>query len=240
MIIQARGSTALLITQPDHAALAGRIMARWKERDFDGHPRRASILLAIREHDNGWDEVDAAPILDRATGLMVDFVDVPAEVRRAIWPRAVERLSRADGWAAALVAQHAVHVYRRYRGDREWDRFFTQLEASRDEHRQQAGSGAGLTFDHLMADYFFVRMGDLLSLTFCNAWKEAPDEFGYTIHGSNERLTVTPDPFGGSEIPMDVRARELPHRAFASDSEAAEAFASARVLSYRGVVRGVN
>lgn len=240
MIIQARGSTALLITQPDHAALAGRIMARWQDRDFNAHPRRSSVLLAISEHDNGWDEVDAAPVVDSASGRLLDFVDVPADVRRAIWPRAVERLSRSDRWAAALVAQHAAHVYRRFRGDREWDRFFADLEAARDDLVRRAAAGGKLTLDDLLADYFFVRMGDLLSLTFCNAWEEAPDELGYKIRCGQSRLIVTPDPFAAREIPMEVPARELPNRTFASPSEAAGAFGSAVVFPCRGVVQGAS
>lgn len=240
MIIQARGPALLLITQPDHAALAGRIMNEWHDRDFAAHPRRSSVLLAIREHDNGWQEVDASPVLDPATGRMLDFVDIPAGARRAIWPRGVERLSE-DPWAAALVAQHAVHVYRRYRDDPDWRAFFAELEVARDRqivHAASTPAFASLTLDDLVADYFFVRMGDLLSLTFCNAWTEAPDELGYAITCRDRRVTVTPDPFGGREIPIEVPARELPNRAFVSSAEASSVFKSAPVRSHRGLVRG--
>lgn len=234
MIIQHRGGSLLLITQPDHAALAGRIMRRWTRGAFDAHPRRASILLAIDEHDNGWKEVDAAPIVDGATGRMLDFVNVPAPVRRAIWPRGVERLA-GDPWAAALVANHAVHVYRHYREEPDWQPFFAELESARARHLQRATS---LTLDDLLADYFFVRMGDLLSLTFCNAWEQAPDELGYTIRCDARGLTVTPDPFGGEAILMDAPARELPDRAFASANAAARAFHAAPVRSLTGTARG--
>lgn len=237
MIIQVKGPSALLITQPDHAALAGRIMRGWKHRDFERHPRRASVLLAITEHDNGWREVDTAPVLDDA-GRMLDFVNVPAETRRAIWPRGVARLS-ADPWAAALVAEHAVHVYRHYRGDHEWAQFFIDLEALRDSlFRLKADTTTGLTLDDLLADYFFVRMGDLLSLTFCNAWTEAPDELGYDIRCEGDLLTVAPDPFEGAELPMQVAARQLPNGEFGSPADAARAFNSAPTLPYLGKVRG--
>ncbi len=206
-------------------------MQRWADGDFPRHPRRDSILLAIREHDNGWREVDAAPVLD-PDGRMLDFVNVPADARRAIWPRGVERLS-ADPWAAALVAQHAVHVYRHYRENAEWIGFFAELEAARDAHLRRA---QGLSLDHLLGDYFFVRMGDLLSLTFCNAWSEAPDELGYAIRCAAQRLAVSPDPFAGEETVFDVPARELPNRAFGSTEDAAEAFRAAPVSSLAGVI----
>lgn len=249
MIIQARGSTALLITQPDHAALSGRLMAHWKDRDFDAHPRRASILLAVREHDNGWHEVDATPVVDPASGQVLDFMNVPADTRRAIWPRGVERLARNtnDRWAAALVAQHAVHVYRHYRHEREWTPFFAQMETARDEHAYAAAAGTrpgadtaqhARSMDELLADYFFVRVGDLLSLTFCNGWSRAPDELGYTIGYEDGRLTVEPDPFGGCEVPIEVRARLLPQTRFASGAEADRAFASATISTFRGIACG--
>ena len=68
MIIRRKGTTPLLITQPDHAQLAATIMERWQEDGFPDSPRRAAILLAIREHDNGWREVDAATDSGRQLG----------------------------------------------------------------------------------------------------------------------------------------------------------------------------
>lgn len=241
MIIQAAGPGALLITQPDHAALSARIMTAWRDRDFDRHPRRSSVLLAIGQHDNGWREVDAAPVLD-TSGRMLDFMNVPADTRRAIWPRGVRRLV-SNPWAAALVAQHAVHVYRHYRDEGEWAPFFSELESSRDEHVRRAAASqprneTALDLDVLLDDYFFVRMGDLLSLTFCNGWTEAPDELGYDIRCNGQTLSVCPDPFGRSEFAIEVTARELPRTGFESPAEAARAFDSAPAAPYRGVARG--
>ena len=108
-----------LITQPDHAALAGRIMARWVTDGFPDSPRQASILRAVVEHDHGWLDVDASPIVDPATGRIADFISAPLSVRQGIWPRGVTRLAD-DPWAAALVAQHAIHVYARYTDDPDW------------------------------------------------------------------------------------------------------------------------
>jgi Protein of unknown function (DUF3891) len=104
-----------LITQPDHAHLAGAIMKRCVP--LAARPRRDAILLAIREHDNGWIEEDAAPAVNTETGSIFDFVSAPLSVRHAVWPRGVRRLASTP-WAAALVAQHAITVYDRFRSDR--------------------------------------------------------------------------------------------------------------------------
>jgi len=98
-----------LITQPDHAHLARRIMER--SVPLAARPRRDQILHAIAEHDNGWAEEDAAPTVDPRTGSVVDFISAPLSVRHGVWPRAIARLT-ADPWAAALVAQHAITVLR--------------------------------------------------------------------------------------------------------------------------------
>lgn len=208
-------------------------MEHWREGGFPSHPRRDSILLAIREHDNGWQEVDRAPLFDASTHGLLDFTSAPADVRRAIWPRGVSRLA-GDPWAAALVAQHAVHVYRHYRGDAEWARFFHELEALRGAHLARA---RGLTSDDLQADYFFVRMGDLLSLTFCNGWQKGPEQPGYAIRFSDSRLVVTPDPFAGRTIEVSAPARALPQRPFESEQEVRDLFLAAPVNPLKGVIQ---
>src|SRR5215210_4969894 len=130
MIVRYTEDAVQLITQPDHAALAGRIMEHCA--DVVVSPRCEAILHAIAEHDNGWQEPDSMPAIDPATGRAIDFVNAAAQVRQSVWPRGVARLHR-DPWAAALVAQHAVAVYDRFRPEAEWAGFFARMEASRDE-----------------------------------------------------------------------------------------------------------
>jgi hypothetical protein len=204
MIIRPADGGDLLITQPDHAALAGRIMEAWRADGLDENPRREAILLAVREHDNGWAEPDATPMLG-ADGKVLDFMTAPDALKRAVWPRAIANLARHH-YAAALVAQHALHVYRRYRDNAGWADFFTAMETAR---RAYMGlSGVGL--ETLMLDYRFVRIGDLLSLTFCNAWTdEQRDDTGteYRAVLAGDRLLITPDPFAGLEVPLEIEGR---------------------------------
>ena len=234
MIVRPAGSSQLLITQPDHAALAGRIMRHWTAGGLQASPRVAEILLAVDEHDNGWEEVDAAPIVDEATGRILDFVHAPDDVRQGVWPRAVDRLA-ATPYAAALVAQHALHIYERYRAKPDWERFFAGMESMRDRHLE-AVPGAGI--DALLRDYVFVRLGDLASLIFCNGWSDALSESGYTLQLKKEQVVVTPDPFGGQNFPFEVPAIELPDRPFSSASEAHRAMAAAPRGAVTGTVCG--
>jgi hypothetical protein len=236
MIVRPSGSSQLLITQPDHAALAACVMREWRAGGLPESPRRTSILLAVEQHDNGWREVDAAPLVDPATGRLLDFVGAPDRIRRAVWPRGVDRLA-ATPHAAALVARHALHIYRRYRDDPAWAPFFFDLETRRDRFVREAA----LTLDNLEREYAFVRLGDLISLTFCNGWLDAQLDdsgSGYAIRLEGTRLTITPDPFGGREVPLEVGARELPGAPFHSAAEVREAFTSARTVLVQGIASG--
>jgi hypothetical protein len=229
VIVRPDGEHLLLITQPDHAALAARLMAAWQRDGLPTSPRRDVILLATAEHDNGWREDDAAPIVDRESGRVIDFMHAPDDVRQRIWPRGVARLA-ASPYAAALVAEHAIEIYRPNRVHPEWTAFFAEMERIRDAQLRRA---APLTLADLARDYFFVRMGDLLSLTFCCGWLEDRRHGEYDIHWTGARLTVHPDPFDGREVDVAVPARRFPR-----DRPVTEAFAGAPVTTLRAVASG--
>jgi hypothetical protein len=234
MIVRPCASGRLLITQPDHAALAGRVMREWTADDFPTASRRADILLALDEHDNGWREVDGAPLVDPASGDLLDFVHAPDDVRQGVWPRGVDRLAHTP-YAAALVAQHALEIYARYRSQPAWRPFFAEMEALRDRHLQ----GASVAVEDLRRDYFFVRAGDLISLTFCNGWRDEQAIAGrYVVRLNGDELLVTPDPFAGRIIPIAIGGVEVPETPFFTVTDAHEAFRRARPLQLGGTVRG--
>jgi hypothetical protein len=236
VIVRRNGSSRLLITQPDHAALAARVMREWRADGLLGSPRRQSILLAVEEHDNGWLEVDAAPLVDAVTGRVLDFIGAPDDVRRSVWPRGVARLA-ASPYAAALVAQHALHIYRRYRDNPGWAPFFAGIETRRDRHLQSTA----FSLDDLFREYFFLRIGDLVSLTFCNGWTDAQLDdsgSGYAIRLEGTRLTIAPDPFEGREVHLEIAARELPDGTFRSADDARDAWSKAPQVLVHGVALG--
>ena len=226
MIVRAAPHGVHLITQPDHARAAGQIMAHCVA--LASHPRRQSILHAIREHDNGWSEEDAAPAVNPSTGQIADFITLPVGARQAVWPRGVGRL--ADPWAAALVAHHAVTVYDRFRSDDQWTSFFAEMEGMRD-----ARAGAS-SFDDLLADYSYLRLGDLISLAFCTG-AAGEQRFGaWSIALKDTRVVVAPDPFGGVAIPIEIEARAVSAGPYAFDAQLRTAVRDAETIIVRGLV----
>jgi hypothetical protein len=235
MIIRRFASFQQLMTQPAHAALAARIMQRWQGDGLVESPRRTSILLAIERHDEGWAEIDETLIVDQATGRLLDFLEVSDQLKRETSSRGIASLS-SDPYAAALVAQHRLHVYRRYAAHPEWTAFFAEMTAARDAYLGAAGQGS---LDQLVRDYALVRAGDLASLAFCNSWPAvAADECGYAMRLEGATLVIAPDPFGGRTIEIGIDARELGRQSFATAADAREAVASAPVVTLEGVVTG--
>ena len=171
------------------------------------------------------------PPVDAATGNVADFMTVPLSVRHAVWPRGIARLAD-DPWAAALVAQHALTVYDRFRGDGAWRSFFAAMEEARDVSLRASGR----PFDDLAEDYPFLRLGDLISLAFCTGSTDVQRFGGWTVQLSGTRVAVTPDPFDGATIPVAISARMIHQHAFGSDAELHDALRHASSTILRGEV----
>lgn len=229
MIVRHAGDAFQLITQPDHARLAGAIMQHTLA--LTEHSRRDSILLAITEHDNGWTESDAAPLIDPATGVPLDFISAPIAVRQGVWPRGVARLAH-DPWAAALVAQHALAIFERYRSDSAWTQFFAVMEGA----RQTMLGASGFSLPELQADYRFLGFGDLISLTFCNDWRDVQQFDAWSVRLSGSQVLVSANLFGGGSFPIAIDAKEIRRRPFPSDADFRAALAAAPVTTVRGLV----
>lgn len=225
MIIREQSDSLLFIRQGDHARLAADVMAHWCEGGFATHPRRETILLAIREHDNGWLEEDAEMHVDQR-GKPLDFVSVPAAVKHRIWPRAVDRIGRDEPYAAALIAQHALTVHGQQRTDPEWRPFFEAMDARLDSMLARAGPDCSARTT-LEADYRFVQAGDQLSLIFCNGWRIPFPRLGGRMILNGDSLVLSPDPFAGARIPMRVMARRLPGGMYSSAEDLRAAFCTA-------------
>jgi hypothetical protein len=112
------------------------------------------------------------------------------------------------------------------------------MASARDRHLVAAG---GVTLADLLRDYLFLRIGDLLSLTFCNGWTDVQTDdvgSGCSMRLDGARLIVTPDPFEGREVPLEIAARELPGRPCPSAAEARHVFDAAPIVRVTGFAAG--
>jgi hypothetical protein len=239
MIVRDAGDSFLLITQPDHAYLAETIVAAVRtEASLSGNERR-TILYATREHDNGWAEVDALPTVDPIRERPCDFMAGPASVKHDLWLRGITRVAKTNILAGALVAEHALTVYTYRRSDDAWAPFFSSIEAMRDALLQRCGRADGPPRDEFASYYRCVRLGDSLSLQFCNGWRTPSETLGYRIRLDDTSLLISPDPFAGATIDLKVVARRIPAERYANDARVRAALAAATPEILTGTAQGM-
>ena len=226
MIVRPAPSGCVLITQPDHAKLARRIMEHCVL--LVKNPRREAILRAVGDHDNGWAESDAAPAVDPATGDVVDFIGAPLGVRQGVWPRTIAGLAD-EPYSAALVANHAMFAYDRFREDPDWATFFASMDTSRRDMLQASGGA----MEELLSDYAFLRLGDLISLAFCTGSTTAQSFRDWTVQLVGPRVVVTPGIFGGAPVTFEVGARAV-RPPFASNAELQDALGRSATAIIQG------
>jgi hypothetical protein len=219
VIIRRQDEALLFISQSDHARLSADLLAHWTADGFATHPRRDALLLAAGEHDNGWREVDEAPVFSSAAGMALDFMTVTDEVKQSVWPRGLDRLAPRSAYAAALVAQHAISVYERQREKPSWAAFFDDMAARRDRELARTSHSAR----ELADDYRFIGVADLLSLSFCNAWADTHERFGCAVRYAGGAIHVTP-PLFSEPVSLRIRVRRLPDRRYASAADLRAAF----------------
>jgi hypothetical protein len=99
-------------------------------------------------------------------------------------------------------------------------------------------SAAALPLDDLLDDYMFVRLGDLISLTFCTGWTDEQLFGSSTIRLSGWRVVVISDPFGGVTIPLEIAALAVRNPPYRSDADLRDACREAAVVTLRGEVAG--
>ena len=236
MIVRNDSDTFLLITQPDHAQLAETLVRAIRTEPALAGDARHTILLATREHDNGWQEVDALPTVDPATGRPCDFMSGSAAVKHELWLRGIARAAKTDALAGALIAEHAVTVYGYRRTDPAWASFFTTIGSMRDALLQRIGFTERGVFD---AYYRCVRLGDSFSLQFCNGWSDPSNTFGYRAEMQGTSLLIAPDPFDGKPVRLRVVGRRIPARAYRDDADLRAAIAASTPEIVTGTACGM-
>ncbi len=234
MIVAPLDGQWLVITQNDHAHFAGELLALWRSDGLPDHPRRRELLFAAREHDNGWAEIDSAPMCG-ADGRPVDFMAVPRSTRWHIWRRGTLRYAEREPYAALLIVRHAIHLHRSRLLDAEWAQAFAewhQLEAE----LMEATAAAAAAVEQ---DYRWLELTDLLSLAACNRWTRELEchgqRAGFDRAGDGTEvagtLTLEPFPLAGATT-FRIACRVIPERRYAGAVDLGVELATARWQQY--------
>jgi hypothetical protein len=235
MIVVPEGSQLRLITQPDHAHFSGELLSLWRGGGLAVHPRRADLIFAAREHDNGWREADAAPRWDAEHGRPHDFLSLPRRERIEIWERGTCRYAGERPYAALLITRHALNLFASRRQEEGWSPFVAFLEDFARDLQEQTG----VPPVELEADYRLIDLADQISLAVCNGWREPVERHGIRIEPHSGGVSIDPFPLAGATT-FAVPCRRVPHRAYRGDADLGGELAAARWedLRFRVAARG--
>lgn len=214
MIVVRDGALLRLVTQPDHARLAARLLSLWRTDGLPDHPRRGELLFATREHDNGWREADAAPTVDPRTSRPHSFLDLPFGPRSEIWERGTGRYLSERPYAALLMTWHALELHADRRERPEWEALLDRLE----ERRRELLEASGADEAEVAADYRWLDLADFLSLVACHGWTEPFERRGIRGRFADGRLSLDPFPLAGATT-LEVDCRVVPDRPYRGDAD---------------------
>ncbi|HEV3459152.1 MAG TPA: DUF3891 family protein [Thermoanaerobaculia bacterium] len=237
MIVAVEDGAYRLVTQPDHAHLAGEILSLWRADGLAANPRRGEVIFAGREHDNGWREADAAPRC-AADGRPVDFIAMPREQRFEIWERGTARFLERRPYAALLIVRHARELHRARRfepvepvepvepgepGEPGWRELLGRLaKRERRLRREQRISPRALA-----ADYRLLSMADSISLAACAGRAGELDLPGMRGRLAAGTVRLAPLPLAGATT-FRVPCRRIPRRPYRGDADLGGELAAAR------------
>ena len=225
------GDLLRLVTQPDHAQLAATALSLFRLPELVSHPRRDALLRAVRLHDNGWRELDAAPPVDPASGLPYGFIELPPPLRLEVWERGTARYAASDPYAALLATEHALALHADRAGAEGWRDLLPRLA----ERRAELLAACGLEEAELAADYRWLDLADALSLAACAGWSRRAERHGFALapeppatdgDALAAQLRLAPFPLAGSTT-LPVPCRLLPARRYGGDADLGAALAAA-------------
>lgn len=111
MLVSRRGDHLALVTQPDHAALAGWFAAHWGNDRFVVPAPREALVTAATHHDDGWLELDGRPMYNAERRRPAHFIELPLSETVGPYGRGAESVYARDPHAGALVSMHFSGFY---------------------------------------------------------------------------------------------------------------------------------
>ncbi len=221
MITREYDGQLLVVTQPHHAELAGLLAAHWGNGEFEELEPRGPMIIASREHDNGWREWDNKPTIDPVAGQPWSFATLTYVEHAKLYWRGMLRAAEDDPYEGLMVSMHGRGLYnQRYHTDLALKRVpkdqkekiavnkvvkdsellqkrLKRKLLSSSEYRRQA------TEQQIWRNYCLLQVFDRLALHVC--WK---GQVPYTIHpvptdyakGKEHALNFEPTGDGGYKV----------------------------------------
>jgi hypothetical protein len=224
-----------MITQNDHAKLAGLFASHWGNATFERPRPYTSMMRAAQYHDGGWLRYETNPTVDPATGKSPSYQQVPNDsAQLAAYQWMIDMLTDIDSYTGLMVSKHRTGLWQSRYGaitqppPRPPRKVTSEVEdfITRNEARQHVIT-AGLERHDVATNYNLLQVWDLLSLYICSNEHHKdhviePAPTAYSA-GSGVALKLTPtapatiaiDPYPFDATPLEAAVvyRALPSSA---------------------------
>lgn len=171
----------LLVPQREHARVSGQLASAWGgpaappivcDADSPSGPLRAAreeTLQAIRLHDEGWADWDAAPGVDPAHARPYAFTEMPTADAQRIWSASIERCREVGPLAGWIVAGHFMALQSKADDDfAQWRPWLEEQQAACDAWLAEwLAQSAAYTEPLAQRAMFLLQTFDWLSLWLC-------------------------------------------------------------------------
>jgi hypothetical protein len=161
---QAKNTSILgCISQPAHAALAGRVAAILNGQLFGEVPDE--IIETIGTHDLGWSAIDLGALETAEHTRPMSFISAPSAIAVQAWRRSIAEAEARSPLSAYVVRGHFCLLAPR-------DEDIEHEPFRKEEETQLQIAVADLNCDVRGLDHFIAFLGfcDLLSLHLCSGW----------------------------------------------------------------------
>lgn len=254
MIVRPHAESAEIVTQVDHAEVAGVLAEVWTDDGPLALAPRTPMVIAARLHDIGWRHWEAAPRLNPDTGRPANFLDVEIDEHLRLYRLGIDEVEAVDPYAGMLVSMHAAGIYTGRYGSQpalkltrapEVQAVVDAFVAEQEARYGAAEVALGVTDAELWRGYLLLQVFDRLSLRLCQGDPAGPGPMEIVLPGERV-LRVRPDdgcdrldpwPFAADEIRIGVPTRVVPLADYDGDDALGAALAAAAVEERTAVLR---
>lgn len=246
MIRREAGRKWVLISQVDHAHLAGDLAEAWGAEPFE--PLAAELVAGVRHHDDGWAQWERAPKVDPELGRPIAFTEMKLDDALSIWRTSIESARQLGHLAGYAVAGHFSALLQRYGS---WQKhaadkalalnFLAECEHKMTEwgHAWQAADPAHRDDGSLARAVVFLQLFDALSLWLCMAPRSEPQTFEpptgpsvTVVPATAETFGVRPWPFRDARLELAVPGDRIAIAHYGSAADLAAAPSERVVLRF--------
>ncbi len=226
----------ILITQREHSLLSGDIMKHWGNSKFAKPEPYDEVMLAVAEHDNGWDYWEKSPKINPENKYPKNFLEMNYADQVTIWKRSFLKHSKEHPYASSLIALHFdkfnSSILKKNKSasklKAEIKQFVIQNLKLQKSHKKSLG-------DDIINNLKFVQIGDIISLALCHGWRSTQiDDIPYRLNGKKTSILLLSDdglnykifpfPFSKSPVSVSIKGKIINKKTFQNNSTFLDAF----------------